>query len=205
VLPTDPIEAIRTPHKVDRLLVAPSYRRGEADSHSVDTPHLFWYEGRYRMLHNCFDGVGYRTGLASSDDLLAWDREGIVTERGEPGSDTELNAAVTSVLRETALLGRGDATPVDGRLLGTWHGHARELAAFSDDLLSWRKADEILIDVGPPGSIDDQYAHKPGVIARDGVLYHFYGASRRKTQADVDEVNAKDRRGIAVATSRPVK
>ena len=330
----DPIEQVRTPYKINRLLLTPSYHRGDADSNSVDTPFLFWHEGRYRLFHNCFDGIGYRTGLASSDDLLNWDREGIIHERGEPGSSTEFNAAVTSVLRDSALMARGEARLVDGRLLGVWHAypeqgqeqgrgyigiargdglcqwelarpclrpedgepwergglykpclvehdgryyifynakeklhwpwreqigvawsddlehwtrhganpiipngaagspdevftadpcvlrcgdvwvmfyyglaedhHARELVAFSDDLLCWRKADQVLIDVGPEGSIDAQYAHKPGVVARDGVLYHFYGASRTKGPGDVDEVNAEDRRGIAVATSRPV-
>jgi hypothetical protein len=83
--------------------------------------------------------------------------------------------------------------------------HARELVAFSDDLLHWKKADETLVDVGPAGSLDTQHAHKPGVIAKDGVLYHFYAASRRKGPNDIDEVNAKDRRGITVATSEPLR
>jgi hypothetical protein len=169
----DPAQLVRTPYKLGRPLIIPSYRRGAADSNAVDAPFLFW-----------FDGIGYRTGLASSDDLLHWDRQGIILERGEPGSGTEFNVAITSVLAAD--------------------GHARELVAFSDDLLNWRKANEILIDVGETGSIDDQYAHKPGVVARDGVLYHFYGASRKKGPGDVDEVNAKDRRCISVATSAPV-
>lgn len=331
---SDPIEQVRTPYKLNRLLIAPSYRRGEVDSHSVDVPFVFRHEGRYRLFYICFDGVGYRTCMASSDDLLSWDREGIVHERGQPGSPTEFNVTITSVLRDVALMGCGDARLVSGRLLGVWHSyphrgqeqgagyigiawgdglrhwdvdpvclrpvdgeawergglykpclvehggryyifynakqklhwpwreqigvawsddlehwtrheanpiipngepgspdeiftadpcvlrcghvwvmfyyglaadhHARELVAFSEDLLSWRKAGEVLVDVGPEGSIDSQYAHKPGVIARDGVLYHFYGASRAKGPDDVDEVGAKDRRGIALATSRPV-
>ncbi len=334
LLKNDPIELVRTPHKIPRLLIAPTYRRGDVDSHSVDAPFLFWHQGRYRAFLNCYDGIGYQTVLASSDNLLTWQREGLVHERGAPGSDTEFNVGITSVLRDNALMGRGDARLVDGKLLGVWHAypesgqeqgkgyfgiargngltqwqldpacmrpedgspwergglykpclvehdgryyifynaketlhwpwreqigvawsddllhwtrhdanpivpngpagtpdelfaadpcvlrcgqtwvmfyyglaadhHARELVAFSDDLLTWRKADEVLIDVGPEGSIDSQYAHKPGVIARDGVLYHFYGASRAKGSDDVDEVDAKDRRGIAVATSRPL-
>ncbi len=330
----DPIEQVRTPFKVNRLLLAPSYRSGDFDSHSVDVPFLFSYQGRFRMFYIGFDGIGYRTGLASSDDLLTWRREGVVRERGPAGSPTEFSVSITSVLRDNDLIGPGEVRLVDGRLLGVWHGypeagqeqgrgylgiargrglkdwhiepqalrpedgaawergglykpqiiehrgrsyifynaketlhwpwheqigvawsddlknwtryegspvirnggpgsmdelfaadpcvlrvggvwcmfyyglaadnHARELVAFSDDLLTWRKAGEVLVDVGAEGSIDAQYAHKPGVIARDGVLYHFYGASRRKGPNDVDEVNAKDRRGITVATSEPV-
>ncbi len=333
-MPTDPVEKIRTPHKLGRLLIAPSYTPGDPDSHSVDCPFPFRHEGRYRMLLNCFDGIGYRTVLASSDDLLSWRRDGLLADRGPAGSETEFNAAIPAVLRDPELTGDGEATPVDGMLIGAWHGypdrgqergrgyigiargeslrrwrfgpvclradngaawergglykpclvaaggrywcfynakqrldwpwqeqigvafsedlerwtrhaanpvvpvggpgepdelfaadpfvlradgawvmfyyglaadgHARELAAFSDDLLTWRKAGEILIDVGPEGSIDSQYAHKPGVIAREGVLYHFYGASRRKAPGEADAVGAKDRRGIALATSKPL-
>lgn len=331
----DPIDALRTPYKLNRWLLHPSYRAGDVDARSVDVPFLFWHEGRYRMYFIGLDALGYRTVLASSDDLLSWQREGVVVPRGQPGSDTEFSVTLTSVLRDQQLYGRGDARRVDGRLLGVWHGypelgheqgrgyigiargdglcdwklaapclraddgapweqgglykpclvehqgryfifynakntlhwpwreqigmawsddllnwtrhpgnplvpngpagsrdewftadplvlrhrdvwvmfyyglaadgHARELAAFSDDLLNWRNADDVLIDVGPQGSIDAQHAHKPGVIARDGVLYHFYGASRRKTPADVDDVQSQDRRGIALATSRPVE
>jgi hypothetical protein len=65
----------------------------------------------------------------------------------------------------------------------------------------WRKAGKILIDVGPIGSIDSRHAHKPGIIAKDGVLYHFYCAvapARDKHQGEIvhDEV-----RGIALATN----
>jgi len=116
---------------------------------------------------------------------------------GGPGDRDERFAADPCVLRD-----------VDSWVMFYYglseDGHARELVAFSDDLVHWEKSGEVLIDVGPKGSIDDQYAHKPGVIAKDGVLYHFYGASRKKGPADTDEVNAKDRRCIAVATSQPL-
>jgi len=330
----DLLKAVRTPHKYPEPLVRASYQAGDYDSNAVDAPFLFWHDGRYRMLINCFDGTGYRTGLASSDDLINWDRDGLVHDRGMAGSDTEFNVGIVTVLRDNELYGRGDAKLVNGELIGVWHGypelgqeqgrgyfgicrgkglqdwrlepaclraedgepweqgglykpcivehegryyifynakenldwpwveqigviwsddlvnwtrcagnpivpaggpgspdeifaadpcilrhgdrwvmfyyglaadkHARELVAFSDDLIHWEKSDEVLIDVGPKGSLDDQYAHKPGVIARDCVLYHYYGASRKKTAEDVDEVNAKDRRVIAVATSQPV-
>jgi hypothetical protein len=72
-------------------------------------------------------------------------------------------------------------------------GVARDLLALSPDLLTAEKCDGISIDVGGPGSIDEKYAHKPSVMARDGVLYHFYCA-----------VAKDNKRGISVATSRPV-
>jgi hypothetical protein len=55
------------------------------------------------------------------------------------------------------------------------------------------KVDEILIDVGLPGSVDETYAHKPSVIFHHGALYHFYCAVSGKWP--------NERRGISVARS----
>jgi hypothetical protein len=52
--------------------------------------------------------------------------------------------------------------------------------------------DEILIDTGPPGSVDETYAHKPSVVWHDGVLYHFYCAVSGRYPNEV--------RGISLAT-----
>jgi hypothetical protein len=73
-------------------------------------------------------------------------------------------------------------------------GKARDLVA-AGDLFQPRKLDEILIDVGPPGSVDETYAHKPGIIWHEGALYHFYCAVSGKWPNQV--------RGISVARSKP--
>ena len=58
-----------------------------------------------------------------------------------------------------------------------------------------QSAGGVLIDTGPPASIDETFAHKPSVIFHEGALYHFYCAVSGKYP---DEV-----RGIAVARSKP--
>jgi hypothetical protein len=74
-------------------------------------------------------------------------------------------------------------------------GRACEMFALGDDPLHFTKVPEILIDTGPPGSVDETFAHKPSVIYHQGTLYHFYCAVAGKYP---DEV-----RGVAVARSRP--
>jgi hypothetical protein len=74
-------------------------------------------------------------------------------------------------------------------------GFARDLLAIGDSLTNFRKVDEVLVDVGPPGSIDEKFAHKPAVIWHDGALYHFYCAVSGKWPNDI--------RGLAVARSKP--
>jgi predicted GH43/DUF377 family glycosyl hydrolase len=284
------------------------------------------------MLHIGFDGTGYRTGIASSDDLVHWKKEGLLIDRGPKGSVTEFNVALTWIVRDNTLFGPGTLKKVQGRYLGTYHaypkpgyeagpaviglcwsddlkhwtldppcmhasdpgagnwergglyksclvehegvfylfynaktadspwkeqtgvalskdlktwqrvsdnpllrngakgasddifcsdpcvlrdgdtwvmffytlgsdGKARDSVAFSKDLLHWEKSGEILIDVGPQGSVDETYAHKPGIIAKDGTLYHFYCAVSRPKDKHVGEVEVGEIRGIGLATS----
>ncbi len=81
------------------------------------------------------------------------------------------------------------------------NGHARDGVAFSEDLLHWRKAGEVLIDVGPAGSFDSLYAHKPALFYRDGRTYHYYCAVKRADSRHLGEIEHDEIRGIGLATS----
>src|ERR1700677_3563332 len=102
---TPRLDDYRTPYKINRLVVAPSYRKGDFDSHAVDAPFLFFHEGRYFMTFVGWDKTGYRTGLASSTDLEAWHKEGLILDRGPEDSVTQYNAALTCILRDNELHG----------------------------------------------------------------------------------------------------
>lgn len=79
-------------------------------------------------------------------------------------------------------------------------GHAREGYATSRDLRSWEKSGEILLDIGPVGSIDSTHTHKPAVIAWEGRLEHYYCAVSPQEDVLVGEHAQSERRGIARAT-----
>jgi len=323
---------VRTPHKLGRLLLAPSLKKGEFDSHGVDAPFLFRHERSFCMTFIGFDGTGYRTGLAVSDDLVHWLKEGLLIDRGPKGSVTEYNVALTWILRDNDLFGEGRLKRVDGRFVGTYHayprpgyesgpaaigictsadlkawelhdpclraedgaewergglykscllehdgayylfynaknraspwieqtgiatsadlrnwrrhegnpvvpvsekgafddrfasdpcvlriddcwamfyyglssdGHARDGVAFSRDLLHWRKSRQVLIDVGPAGSVDSRYAHKPGVFYDRGRLFHYYCAVSPFPEGSASEVKTGEMRGISAACSKP--
>jgi predicted GH43/DUF377 family glycosyl hydrolase len=325
------LQACRTPHKTGQPILSPSYQAGTFDSHAVDCPFPFFHEGRYWMTYVGWDSTGYRTGLACSDDLRSWKKQGLILDRGPRGSVTEYNAALTSILRDNALYGSAALKKADGRFLGTYHaypqpgyeegaaviglcrsddlfhwevdapvltadpscpweagglykswimeengtyylfynaknrampwieqtgvatsrdlvhwtraplnpilpngklgefddifasdpcvlrhgdrwvmfyfgngsdGHARDGVAFSEDLFRWKKSGEVLIDVGSPGSLDATHAHKPGIIAREGTLHHFYCAVRSFDQPQtLGEVTNYESRVITLATS----
>lgn len=323
---------LRTPNKRPSLVLSPSWQEGAYDSLAVDCPFAFAHDGAYYLMHVGFDGIGYRTGIARSDDLIHWEKEGVILDRGPAGSVTEYNAALTWIVRDNDLYGPGTLKRVNGRFLGTYHaypkpgyesgpaaiglcwsddlrrwtveppclrasdagagpwergglyksclvehegtyfmfynaktaanpwveqtglavstdlktwtraagnpllpvgpkgsmddvfcsdpavvrvdglwalffytlssnGKARDSVALSDDLTSWRKSGEILVDVGAPGTVDARYAHKPSVITRDGRLHHFYCAVAPAPERAVGKHKTTETRGIAVAVS----
>ena len=156
-------------------------------------PCLLEYRGTYYLFYNAkTQGRGWReqTGVATSTDLKTWNRYpgNPIIPNGPAGSWDERFASDPCVL-------------LDGRTWAFFYysldrkGKARDLLALGSDPFHAAKVNEILIDVGPPGSVDSTYAHKPGVVWHDGALYHFYCAVSGKWP---DEV-----RGISVARSRP--
>lgn len=314
---------LRTPYKFNRLVVAASHQPGAFDSESVDAPFVFRHGRRFYMTYIGFDGQGYQTGLASSRDLVTWNKEGLILPRDPQNPVTRYNVALTWILRENNVFSSGKLKKVNGRYLGTYHaypqpgyeegpaviglassadlhhwdvqppclfpqdgapwehaglykaclfetggdyylfynakdqphhwreqsgfatsqdlktwvrfegnpvvrngglgspderfasdpcvlryrhewaifyysldakGVARDLLALSNNLHEARKCDGYLVDVGPRGSVDSTYAHKPSIISHKGVLYHFYCA-----------VSKQFGRGISVATSHPFK
>lgn len=321
-LPGSPIPAdLRTPLKTNRLVVRASGKAGAYDQKAVDSPFVFLHGERYYMTFLAFDGTGYQTGLASSDNLIDWQREGLILGRDPNSEITRYNVALNWIVRDNGLFSEGRLKKIRGRYLGVYHaypkpgyeqgsaviglcwsrdlrkweldppclhpedgaawergglykpclveengvfylfynakttgvpwheqtgvaisrdlsqwtrhegnpilrnggagspdeifasdpcvlrygeqwamfyfgldgkGVARDLLALSPDLLKLNKCEGVLVDVGAAGSVDEKYAHKPAIICRQGVLYHFYCA-----------VSKDDTRGISVALSKP--
>jgi len=326
-------ERLATPFKAPSLVLRPSYQPGQYDSHAIDVPFLFRHDERTFMLHVGYDGIGYRTGLAVSDDMRRWDKLGLIVDRGPAGSPTEFNAAMTWIVRDNTLDGPSTLTQVQGRFLGTYHcyprpgyeagpasiglcwsedlleweleppffhandgadwergglykscmvqhegafyifynaknrdpgpwyeqtgvaistdlrrweryggnpvlpvgpegtwddifasdpcvlrwgdiwvmfyyglcsrGGARDGLAWSDDLLHWHKLPDPILDVGPEGSYDARYAHKPAILMLDGVLYHAYCGVKGSDFPRQQGIAYDEERGIAIAASRP--
>jgi predicted GH43/DUF377 family glycosyl hydrolase len=159
-------------------------------------PCILEHAGRYYIFYNAKNDAPRRwreqTGVATSGDLKTWTRyeRNPVVANGPAGSPDERFASDPCVLR-------------DGRQWAIFYygldakGVARDLLAVSPDLFHATKCNEILIDVGPEGSVDSSYAHKPSVVFHEGSLYHFYCAVSRKAGREI--------RGISVARSRPWK
>ena len=92
-------EAAKTPFKYGVVL------RGSA-AEKIDCPSVFRRDGRWYMVFIAFDGRGYETRLAVSDDLLQWRALGTILPRRGDGWDAEQAA--------------GGLALMDPRWDGTW-------------------------------------------------------------------------------------
>lgn len=122
-----------------------------------------------------------RIAMAVSDDMLNWKRFG-----DKPVIDHQTG------ISGDAFITRIDKVWVMFYFGAFWKPKAFDCFACSYDLVNWTDwTGENLIS--PSELYDEQYAHKPFVIKYKGVVYHFYCA-----------VDGKNRRGIAVATSKDI-
>jgi len=324
-------QSLETLYKYGKLVLSASADATAFDSKSVDCPFVFRHGDRFLMAYIGYDGTGYQTGLASSTNLVDWERQGCILRRDPQSEVTRYNIAMNWILRENDVRSAGNLRKIHERYLGAYHaypnagyesgpaviglcwskdlfhweldppclhpedgadwekgglykpciveydgkfylfynaktetlpaaqgggwheqtgvatsqdlktwvrysgnpilrngpkgswddrfvsdpcvlryaggwaifyyglssnkGKARDLLAIGSDLFHPVKTDSILVDAGPPGSVDDDFAHKPSIVTYEGDLYHFYCAVSGKYPNDV--------RGISVARSRP--
>ena len=153
---------------------------------------------RFLLFYNAKDdrprGWQEQTGAAVSSDMVTWERiPGPLVPNGAEGALDDRFASDPCVLRD------GDTWVMFYFGLSS-DGRARETYATSADLVTWRRSEEVLIDVGGPGSIDSAYAHKPAIITHDGCLEHYYCAVAPLPEpVEIGDFHQRERRGIAVA------
>jgi predicted GH43/DUF377 family glycosyl hydrolase len=178
------IAPFRTPFKYGKLVLGASSEPGAFDSRSVDDPFVFYHNGQFKMLYIGFDGTGYQTGLATSSDLINWQRVACVARRDPASKYTKYNIALSCVVREEGLTSPGKLKKVRGRYLGAWNaypnagyeaGAAVIGLAWSDDLLHWELTEPILFPAdGAPWEHGGLY--RPNLIEENGIFYLYYNA-----------------------------
>ncbi len=98
---------VQTPFKYGVVI------KGESGK-MVDCPSVFRHGGKWYMLYIIFDGSGYETALAASDDLLAWKTLGKVLPFRE-GTWDAVQAAGYAALQDTAWGGSYELATHDGK------------------------------------------------------------------------------------------
>lgn len=160
--------------------VNPVHDIGPKDSWNQDCVYktfVMKHAGEYWMYYNA-EGLNDRgerceqIGLATSTDLRHWREHPAnpLLRSGDPVQNRD-----HKIIGDPWIMRCDDSWEMyyfgfDGR-------HAREHLATSADLLHWTKSPlNPIMDVGPPGSYDERYCHKPCIILHEGVYYHFYTA-----------------------------
>ena len=112
-------DEVKTPFKYGMILEAP---KGEM----YDNPVVYRHRGVWCMLYIRFDGNGYETHLAKSDDLLRWERCGRVLARGEKGAWDSEQADGFPMLLDTDWGGSNGLKAFDGRYWLMYIGGSRQ-------------------------------------------------------------------------------
>ena len=71
-----------TPYKYCSPILAPSGEEGAFDRFGVDNMRICWHNGKFYCFYIGFDGKGYRTAVAVSEDLLHWEKKGVILDAG---------------------------------------------------------------------------------------------------------------------------
>ena len=69
-------------HKLPEPILRPTHRPGHFDSDMVDCPQVLPWGDGWLMQYTGYDGEKYRIGVAESDDLVHWERKGMILDAG---------------------------------------------------------------------------------------------------------------------------
>lgn len=190
-------DSIRPTVKAGELVLAPTHREGDWNSHGVDCPFVFRRDGVLGMTVVGWDGRGYQTGL-SWHDGARWSEPQLVFPRDPASAHRRHNAALTSILRDTDLYGAGELTAIDGWYYGTYHaypdaGYEEGSAVIgfvrSRDLVAWEEVGGLLQPEGG-GAWERGGLYKSYLLRHDGRFWLFYNAKDRATGRWIEQTGA---------------
>lgn len=188
----DGAEKYHTPYKLGKPVLTGSGAGGTFDSMAVDCPFVFWHKTRFYMMYVGFDGSGYQTGLAASDDLIVWDKLGVILKREDNVGWDRIGAAGTWILKATNnLFDLPMLKKVNGKYWLFYHsypesgyeqGAAKLGLAWTDDenLLIWHRLPEPIYTWENGDDWEKGGLYKACVIEHKNDYYMFYNAKNNE-------------------------
>lgn len=169
--------------------MAGSGKIGAFDEKGVDIPFVFMHHQRYYMLYTGYDGIGYQSALAVSDDLLNWTHEAVILKRGTSANAWDnRSAAGTWMIKESdALTDIPVLKKIDGKYWMAYHaypgqGYEEGPAAIGlawcadEDLRSWHRLDQPVLTCEAGGAWEQGGLYKACIIRSNDLWYMFYNA-----------------------------
>lgn len=174
-----------TPYKYGKPILLPSKKKGEFDECLVDNMRICRHNGKFYCFFIGFDGKGYQTGLAVSEDLLNWEKKGVVLPSGSDRPWDTTGRAISCLLCDIDLYGNRELIKINGKYWMFYHaypgsgyevGAAANGIAWSTDeeLLEWHCEDEPVFTKGEPGCWDGGGLYSTWVFPHDGNYVMYY-------------------------------
>lgn len=199
------VEKVATPFKLGRAVLEGSGIEGAFDSHGVDVPFVFRHNDRFYMTYIGFDGIGYQTALAVSDNLLDWEHLDVILKREETTHWDHVGAAGTWILKQTdGLYDLPTLRKYNNRYWMMYHSYpstgyeagAAEIGlAWCEDeqLLEWHKLERPIFSWKDGAEWERGGLYKSSLVEHEGKFYMFYNAK------DVTSGKWSEQTGVAIS------
>ena len=190
-------------YKLGKPVLTGSGIPGTYNRRAVDCPNVFSHNGRYYMTYVGFDGNGYQTALAVSDDLIQWESLGIILPRGGNQVWDQVGMAATTLLMDKDLYGGNRLKKWKGKYWLIYHsypdfgyeaGPAEMGLAWTEDesLLHWNFHGEPVFSWKQGATWEQGGLYKADLLEYNNHFYLFYNA-KDKDKTD----NWKEQIGMA--------
>lgn len=178
-----------TPYKYGKPILSPSGKEGAFDRYGVDNMRICRHNGKFYCFYIGFDGSGYRTALATSDDLLHWEKKGVVLDAGS-GRPWDTNGrAISCLLCDIDLYGNRELIKHDGKYWMFYHAYpgvgyevgaaANGLAWSTDEnLLEWHCEPEPVFEKGEKGCWDGDGMYSVWIVPKKDEFYLYYNGRK---------------------------
>ncbi len=183
------IQKYLTPYKYGEPVLTGSGVEGAFDELSVDCPFVFLHNDRFFMMYVGYDGKGYQTALATSEDLLHWEHYAVILSRKEENSSWDwVGAAATWIIKKSDnLYDTPQLRKIDGKYWLVYHsypssGYEAGPAEISlawcedEDLKTWHRLDKPVFSWKDGEDWEKGGLYKAGIIQHEGTWYLFYNA-----------------------------
>ncbi len=176
-------------HYYPDFVLPPSPKDG-LNFKSTDCP-LVWKLGdQWQMWYTGFDGTGYQTGLAVSNDLVHWEPQGLVMGYGKPGAYDYGGVTFGGLLFESYDVRAPRVAKKWNDKFWVLYGcyprqggyelrPGAEGAAWSLDGKKWNRLsdDSPILSIEGAKEWEKDCIYQPWLVEHDGLFYDFYNAA----------------------------
>jgi beta-1,2-mannosidase len=164
-----------------------AYKKYEWEGGAEDPRVVETEEGTYVMTYSAYDGTKARLCVATSPDLLQWQKHGPVFKNFTKGGGEDYWSKSGSIVCRR-VGSRLVATRINGKYWMYWGDQPQLYAAVSDDLLNWyplQRGDKSLKAVAEvrPGQFDNRLLEPgpPALLTSKGIILIYNSMHNAKT------------------------